>query len=156
MSSVLWVCLLCVQGCLLTYALDCADTGSDCDPGALGSVKLRVRRHSEAERERGAHLNQVNRPGTFSAKGHPNTLIQTDRSRRHLNSNKKKQPYSRKSRFGTYSLLSHNLATSLQVVRARQFSADAGTRHIPPLQAVKQRDRRSVTRKKSTKAAVCS
>ncbi|XP_035382305.1 uncharacterized protein si:dkey-12l12.1 [Electrophorus electricus] len=155
MSTVLWVCLLCLQGCLLTHALNCTNGGGNCVPGQLSSVKLRVRRHTEPERER-AHLSQTNQPGVFSAKGFPNTLIQADRSRRHLNSNKKKQA-PRKSRFGTYSLLSHNPATPLQVVQPRMHSRDAGTAHVSPLQAVKQRNRRSVTRKKKgTEAVICS
>ncbi|KAI4877838.1 hypothetical protein NFI96_021887 [Prochilodus magdalenae] len=150
MSPALWVCLLCLQGYLLTHALDCADGGRDCagrEVSEVSEVKVRVRRHPDSDRERGGHLDQASLPGTFSAKGFPNTLIQADRSRRHLNSNKKKH-VTRKSRVGTYSLLKHNLSNPLQwstdtainplpgsllqVVRARR-NAGAATPHMPPL-----------------------
>ncbi|XP_071026719.1 uncharacterized protein [Oncorhynchus clarkii lewisi] len=60
-------------------------------------------------------------PGSFSAKGFPNTLIkvQTERARRHLGqSGTKKNKY--KSRVGSFSLLSNNPSASLQVTRVRR------------------------------------
>lgn len=93
--------------------------------------QLRFLRHTISDHERGAHQSQANLPGAFTAKGFPNTLIQVcvyvcvyiwnekdehllycvsffqaDRSRRHLNSNKKR-PLPPRSRVGSYSLLSH-------------------------------------------------
>ncbi|XP_072534766.1 uncharacterized protein [Salminus brasiliensis] len=153
MSSALWVCLLCLHGYLLTHALECADGGRDCAAGEVSEVKLRVQRDTDSDRERGGHANL---PGTFSARGFPNTLIQADRSRRHLNSNKKKHA-PRKSRVGTYSLLRHNPANPLQVVRARRHTEAAAVPDMPPLKTVKQRPRRSAAKKKkNTKAVVCS
>ncbi|XP_066500412.1 uncharacterized protein si:dkey-12l12.1 [Hoplias malabaricus] len=154
MATALWVCLLCLQGYLLTHALDCADGGRDCAHGEVSKVKIRVQRQTDPERERGSHHGQAHLPGTFSAKGFPNTLIQTDRSRRHLNSNKKKQG-PRKSRVGTYSLLRHNPGVPLQVVRARRHTG-AAVPHMPPLKTVKLRSRRNAAKKKSTKTVVCS
>ncbi|XP_071270880.1 uncharacterized protein [Salvelinus alpinus] len=61
-------------------------------------------------------------PGSFSAKGFPNTLIkvQTERARRHLGqSGTKKNKY--KSRVGSFSLLrNNNPSASLQVTRVRR------------------------------------
>ncbi|KAB5533089.1 hypothetical protein PHYPO_G00127720, partial [Pangasianodon hypophthalmus] len=157
MNTLLWVFLLCMQGYLLTYALDCADGGMDCDSGQVERVKSRVLRHTNPDHERGAHQSQANLPGAFTAKGSPNTLIQADRSRRHLNSNKKR-PLPPRSRVGSYSLLSHNPMSPLPVVRARRHAGDAAADPaIPSTMTVKQRPRRSATRKKkNTKAAVCS
>ncbi|XP_036414707.1 uncharacterized protein si:dkey-12l12.1 [Colossoma macropomum] len=155
MSTALWLCLLCLQGYLLTQALDCADGGRDCGGGEVSEVEMRVRRHTDLDTERRGHVDQASLPGTFSAKGFPNTLIQADRSRRHLTSNKKKH-VTRKSRVGTYSLLKHNPSIPLQIVRARRHTG-AATPHMPPLKTVKQRSRRSAAKKKkSTKAVVCS
>nr|XP_046148257.1 uncharacterized protein LOC123991096 [Oncorhynchus gorbuscha] len=60
-------------------------------------------------------------PGSFSAKGFPNTLIkvQTERARRHLGqSGTKKNKY--KSRVGSFSLIRNNPTASLQVTRVRR------------------------------------
>lgn len=156
MGSALWVCLLCLHGYLLTHALECADGGRDCAGGEVSEVKLRIRRHTDPQRERGGHLGKANLPGSFSAKGFPNALIQADRSRRHLNINRKKH-VPRKSRVGTFSLLKHNPSNPLQVVRARRHAGAAAIPDLPPLKTVKQRPRRSAAKKKkNTKAAVCS
>lgn len=42
MNTVLWVFLLCMQGYLLTHALDCADGGTDCDSGQVERAKVRA------------------------------------------------------------------------------------------------------------------
>ncbi|KAF5901806.1 uncharacterized protein DAT39_008492, partial [Clarias magur] len=120
-----------VQGFLLTHALDCADGDMDCNSSQVKRIKLRVLRHTNIDHERGAQQNQANLPGAFTAKGSPNTLIQTDRSRRHLNSNKKR-PLPPRSRVGSYSLLSHNPMSPLPVVRARRHAgAGADSSMLP-------------------------
>ncbi|KAF7691818.1 hypothetical protein HF521_010785 [Silurus meridionalis] len=111
-------------GYLLTHALDCADGDMDCDSGQVARVKLRFLRHANSDHERGSHQRHSNLPGAFTAKGNPNTLIQADRSRRHLNSNKKR-PLPPRSRVGSYSLLSHNPMSPLPVVRARRHAGAA-------------------------------
>ncbi|XP_058231960.1 uncharacterized protein si:dkey-12l12.1 isoform X1 [Hemibagrus wyckioides] len=121
MNTVSFFFLLYIQGYLLTHALDCADGGMDCDSGQVERIKTR---YTNADHERGAQRSQANLPGAFKAKGFPNTLIQADRSRRHLNSNKKK-PLPLKSRVGSYSLLSHNPMSPLPVrIHANDLSYD--------------------------------
>ncbi|KAF4075874.1 hypothetical protein AMELA_G00223990 [Ameiurus melas] len=113
MNTVLCVFLLCMPGCMITHTLDCADVGMDCNNGLAERVKLRFLRHTNSDHERGSHQSQTNLPGAFTAKGSPNTLIQADRSRLHLN--RRLLP---RSRVGSYSLLSHKPMSPLQVVRA--------------------------------------
>ncbi|KAI1889150.1 hypothetical protein AGOR_G00176120 [Albula goreensis] len=58
-------------------------------------------------------------PGITSVSGQPMRLMmQTERSRRHLPAHKKKPK--RKSRVGSFSLLSHKQPTALQVTRVRR------------------------------------
>ncbi|XP_062841822.1 uncharacterized protein si:dkey-12l12.1 [Trichomycterus rosablanca] len=156
MRTALWVWVLCVQGYLLTQALDCADGGADCANAQVSRVKVRMARQIGPEHGRGGHHNQAHLPGAFTAKGFPNTLIQADRSRRNLNSTKRR-PAPLRSRVGSHSLLSNNLATPLQVVRARGHGGPAADSAMSSLKLMKPRYRRSATRKKkNTKAAVCS
>ncbi|XP_060756877.1 uncharacterized protein si:dkey-12l12.1 isoform X2 [Neoarius graeffei] len=135
MNTVLWVFLLCMQGYLLTHALDCADGGTDCDSGQVERAKSRFLKHPNSNHERGARQSQANLPGAFTAKGFPNTLIQADRSRRHLNSNKKR-PVPPRSRVGSYSLLSHNPMSPLPVVRARRHAGAAAADPAMPSRMV--------------------
>ncbi|XP_053468123.1 uncharacterized protein si:dkey-12l12.1 [Ictalurus furcatus] len=151
MNTVLWVFLLCMPGYLITHTLDCADGDMDCDSGLGERVKLRFLRQTNSDHERGAQQSQANLPGAFTAKGFPNTLIQADRSRRHLN----RRPLPPRSRVGSYSLLSHKTMSPLQVVRARRHAGVAADPAMPSRMTVKQRPR-SVTRKTNTKVAVCS
>ncbi|XP_053344172.1 uncharacterized protein si:dkey-12l12.1 isoform X2 [Clarias gariepinus] len=152
MNTVLWVFLLCMQGFLLTHALECADGDMDCNSSQV--KRLRVLRNTNIDHERGAQQNQANLPGAFTAKGSPKTLIQADRSRRHLNSNKKR-PLLPRSRVGSYSLLSHNPMSPLPVVRARRHAGAGANSPMLSGMTVKHRPR-SVSRKKNTKAKVCS
>ncbi|XP_077100486.1 uncharacterized protein LOC143751718 isoform X2 [Siphateles boraxobius] len=145
MATMLWVYLLCLQGCLLTHALDCTGRSVDCAGTQLTEVKVRMRRQ--------AQLTQ--RPGSYSVKGSPNTLIQTDRSRRHLNASKKKP---NRSRIGSYSLLSHNHATNpLQVVSVHRQFEDVPHPKVGALKSVKKRSRRSPPkRKRNVRNNTCS
>ncbi|XP_029556449.1 uncharacterized protein LOC115154406 isoform X1 [Salmo trutta] len=143
---------LCLQGSLLqfTHGADCTGTsqGKNCVSGQTTGGKNAglVRRMPSAARKTHNHKQpqmwldddmtsdvpldrqkrQLGRnsllPGSFSAKGFPNTLInvQTERARRHLGqSGTKKNKY--KSRVGSFSLLSNNNpSASLQVTRVRR------------------------------------
>ncbi|XP_033988445.1 uncharacterized protein si:dkey-12l12.1 [Trematomus bernacchii] len=129
MGFTIW--LLCLQASLLSHALECSaaqgelsvskhtadaqyedQTQQSALPLPEGLVLFRRRR--QLERRGPTHMSHNSRPGAFTAKGFPNTLIQADRSRRHL----KKKP--RKSRAGTYSLLSNDKRVPLQVIRVRR------------------------------------
>ncbi|XP_050954041.1 uncharacterized protein si:dkey-12l12.1 [Labeo rohita] len=153
MAMVLWVYLLCLQGCLLTQALDCTGRSVDCADTQVTEVKVKDEPLSSLVRSR-RQAQLTPQPGSYSVKGSPNTLIQTDRSRRHLNASKKK-PH--RSRIGSYSLLSHNHATNpLQVVSVDRHSEGA-SHPIPPLKPVKKRSRRSAPkRKKNSRNSTCS
>ncbi|KAK2815034.1 hypothetical protein Q7C36_023300 [Tachysurus vachellii] len=142
MNKVLCFFLLCMQGYLLTHALDCADGGMDCDSGQIERKKTR---YINTDDERGAHRTQANLPGAFKTKGFPNTLIQADRSRRHLNSNKKRQLPPR-SRVGSHSLLSHNPMSPLPVMRARRHARTADTVMLSRMQVPRRRVTRKNTR----------
>ncbi|XP_069368165.1 uncharacterized protein [Paralichthys olivaceus] len=138
MGFTIWLCVLCLQASLLSHALDCsgATHGESCVsvqtadeqygdqkqqralPSSEGLVLFRRKR--QLERRGPTHLSHSSQPGAVSAKGFPNTLIQADRSRRHLIqvSNKKKK---RISRVGSFSLLSNDKESNpLQVIRARR------------------------------------
>ncbi|XP_039983279.1 uncharacterized protein si:dkey-12l12.1 [Xiphias gladius] len=137
MGFTIWLSVLCLQASLLSHALDCSGgtQGELCISGQTngqyddqkqqrvlpltdGQVLFRHRR--QLERRGPTHLNHSSLPGAVSVKGFPNTLIQADRSRRHLvqSANKKKK---RISRVGSFSLLSNNKQSSpLQVTRARR------------------------------------
>ncbi|XP_057680319.1 uncharacterized protein si:dkey-12l12.1 isoform X2 [Corythoichthys intestinalis] len=138
MGFTVWLCLLCLQASLLSHALDCsggslpdlcakAQTAEE-QTGDLGlqrpmsphEEQVQLRRKRQLERRGHAHLGHANLPGAFSVKGFPNSLIQADRSRRHLAqaANKKNK---RKSRVGSFSLLSNDKKSNpLQVIRARR------------------------------------
>ncbi|XP_052452689.1 uncharacterized protein si:dkey-12l12.1 [Carassius gibelio] len=145
---VLWVFLLCLQGCLLTHALDCMGRSVDCVNTQVTEVKVKDEPFSSLMRaRRQAQLTQ--QPGTYSVKGSPNTLIQTDRSRR-------KKP--QRSRIGSYSLLSHNHATKqLQVVSVHRHYEGVSHPKVAGLKTVKKRSRRSAPkRKKNSRNNTCS
>ncbi|KAM4718927.1 uncharacterized protein FYW61_016542 [Anableps anableps] len=138
MGFSVWLCVLCLQASLLSHALDCSE-GSQGELCAGGQTADRqhddkrqqrglhlpeqldlFRRKRQLERRGPTHLSHHSIPGAVSVKGFPNTLIQADRSRRHLpdNLNKKKK---RKHRPGSFSLLSNDkTANPLQVTRVRR------------------------------------
>ncbi|XP_062377591.1 uncharacterized protein si:dkey-12l12.1 isoform X4 [Sardina pilchardus] len=95
MEVALWICLFCLQGFLLADGQNCVDVNRDGTKDQDIMSKTRLKRES--------NLSQT---GAISVKGIPNILIQGDRSRRHLSSNKRK--LRRKSRVGSFSLLSNN------------------------------------------------
>ncbi|CAB1340691.1 unnamed protein product [Coregonus sp. 'balchen'] len=112
-------------------------------------------------------------PGSFSAKGFPNTLIevQTERTRRHLGQSGTKKKNKHKSRVGSFSLLSNNNPrTSLQVTRVRRQVQNERKKVKPrgrpgafsvlarPSKSASlgQRRKRSAQKKKQTKIIVCS
>ncbi|XP_062377588.1 uncharacterized protein si:dkey-12l12.1 isoform X2 [Sardina pilchardus] len=108
MEVALWICLFCLQGFLLADGQNCVDVNRDGTKDQDIMSKTRLKRES--------NLSQT---GAISVKGIPNILIQGDRSRRHLSSNKRK--LRRKSRVGSFSLLSNNNpASPLQVTRVKR------------------------------------
>ncbi|XP_036791236.1 uncharacterized protein LOC110535610 isoform X4 [Oncorhynchus mykiss] len=142
---------LCLQGSLpqLTHGADCTGTSQEknCVSGQTtggkneGLVRLKPSAARKTHNQKQPQMwlgddlpsdvlldrqkRQLGRnsllPGSFSAKGFPNTLIkvQTERARRHLGqSGTKKNKY--KSRVGSFSLLSNNPSASLQVTRVRR------------------------------------
>ncbi|XP_063062728.1 uncharacterized protein si:dkey-12l12.1 isoform X2 [Engraulis encrasicolus] len=105
------ICLLCLQACLLT---DGQPNSKDTSTSVLTKDQDGVM--SESRLRRDTSLSQI---GAVSARGMPNVLLQADRSRRHLSGNKRK--VKRKSRVGSFSLLSHNNPTfPLQVTRVKR------------------------------------
>ncbi|XP_057680321.1 uncharacterized protein si:dkey-12l12.1 isoform X4 [Corythoichthys intestinalis] len=138
MGFTVWLCLLCLQASLLSHALDCsggslpdlcakAQTAEE-QTGDLGlqrpmsphEEQVQLRRKRQLERRGHAHLGHANLPGAFSVKGFPNSLIQADRSRRHLVRAANKNN-NRKTRVGSFSLLSNDKKLNpLQVIRARR------------------------------------
>ncbi|XP_050922550.1 uncharacterized protein si:dkey-12l12.1 [Lates calcarifer] len=138
MGFTIWLCVLCLQASLLSHALDCsgATQGELCVSGQTADGQyddqkqqralplteglVLLRRKRQFERRGPTHLSHSSLPGAVSVKGFPNTLIQADRSRRHLGqaANKKKK---RISRVGSFSLLSNDKKSNpLQVIRARR------------------------------------
>ncbi|AWP20755.1 Hypothetical protein SMAX5B_002034 [Scophthalmus maximus] len=138
MGFTIWLCVLCLQASLLSHALDCsgATQGELCVSGQTADGQyddqkqqralplteglVLFRRRRQLDRRGPTHLSHSSLPGAVSVKGFPNTLIQADRSRRHLAqaSSKKKK---RISRVGSFSLLSNDKkSTPLQVTRARR------------------------------------
>ncbi|XP_010897766.1 uncharacterized protein LOC105027372 [Esox lucius] len=116
-------------------------------------------------------------PGSVSAKGFPNTLIQVqaDRARRHLGQSGTKKKNKWKSRVGSFSLLSNNNpSASLQVTRVRRQVQKDKNRNSrkrpgmytllgepekqPPIKPAPlgQRRKRSAQKKKQTKRMFCS
>ncbi|XP_064805064.1 uncharacterized protein LOC135522588 isoform X2 [Oncorhynchus masou masou] len=145
MEVALWVCVsfLCLQGSLpqLTHGADCTGTSQEknCVSGQTtggkneGLVRLKPSAARKTHNQKQPQmwlgddlpsdvlLDRQKSPGSFSAKGFPNTLIkvQTERARRHLGQlGTKKNKY--KSRVGSFSLLSNNPSASLQVTRVRR------------------------------------
>ncbi|XP_037135911.1 uncharacterized protein si:dkey-12l12.1 [Syngnathus acus] len=139
MGFTMWLCLLCLQASLLSHALDCSG-GSLADscvntrtadeqasdqapqrPLAASEEQVLFRHKRQLERRSHAHPSHANLPGAFTVKGFPNSLIQADRSRRHLAPAAHKKKNKRKSRVGSFSLLSNDKkANPLQVIRARR------------------------------------
>ncbi|XP_069007275.1 uncharacterized protein [Embiotoca jacksoni] len=148
MGFTIWLSVLCLQAGLLSHAFECSggSQGELCVsrqtadgqyddqrqqrtlPLTEGVVLLRRKR--QLERRGPTHLSHSSLPGAVSAKGFPNTLIQADRSRRHLVQAANKKKNKRKPRVGSFSLLSNDKkSTPLQVTRARrQVKLDPPTR----------------------------
>nr|XP_046226976.1 uncharacterized protein si:dkey-12l12.1 [Scatophagus argus] len=139
MGFTIWLCVLCLQASLLSHALDCsgATQGELCVSGQtadgqydeqkqqralpLAEGLASFRRKRQLEQRGPTHLSHSSLPGAVSVRGFPNTLIQADRSRRHLAQIANKKKNKRKSRVGSFSLLSNNKTSNpLQVIRARR------------------------------------
>ncbi|KAM7369994.1 hypothetical protein PAMP_011281 [Pampus punctatissimus] len=138
MGFAIWLCVLCLQASLLSHALHCSgETQGDlCVSGQTADEQNGDQRQQRAlplkeglvffrhkrqlERTGPTHLSHHNLPGVVSVKGSPNTLIQADRSRRHLAQTASKRKNKRKSRVGSFSLLSNMRSTPLQVTRAKR------------------------------------
>ncbi|XP_051910414.1 uncharacterized protein si:dkey-12l12.1 [Hippocampus zosterae] len=139
MGFTAWLCLLCLQASVLSHALDCSGGSladlcvntqtADEQTGDRGlqqpilasveQVPLRPKRR--VERRSHARPGHSSLPGAFSVKGFPKSLIQADRSRRHLAQAANKKKNKRKSRVGSFSLLSNDKKSNpLQVIRARR------------------------------------
>lgn len=139
MGFTIWLSVLCLQASLLSQALDCsgATQGELCVGGQTADGQyddqkqqralpltdglVLFRRKRQLEQRGPTHLSHSSLPGAVSVKGFPNTLIQADRSRRHLIQVANKKKNKRKSRVGSFSLLSNDKKTTpLQVTRARR------------------------------------
>ncbi|XP_034562846.1 uncharacterized protein si:dkey-12l12.1 [Notolabrus celidotus] len=138
MGFTIWLCVLCLQASLLSHALDCSGStqGELCVSGQtadgqydekqqralpLSEGLVLFRRKRQLERRGPTHLSHSSLPGAVSVKGFPNTLIQADRSRRHLAQTATKKKNKRKSRVGSFSLLSNDKKTNpLLVTRAKR------------------------------------
>ncbi|MED6276103.1 hypothetical protein CHARACLAT_000021 [Characodon lateralis] len=139
MGFSVWLCVLCLQASLLSYSLDCSEgiQGELCAGGQTADRQhddkrpqrgLHLpeqldlfRRKRQLERTGPTHLSHPSLPGAVSVKGFPNTLIQADRSRRHLTKAVNKKKNWHKHRAGSFSLLSNNkTANPLQVTRVRR------------------------------------
>ncbi|KAL1006826.1 hypothetical protein UPYG_G00077640 [Umbra pygmaea] len=113
-------------------------------------------------------------PGSISAKGFPNTLIQKDKRRwaeKEIDRARSKKKNKHKSRAGSFSLISHDKpSASLQVTRVRRQLKNnkkkGGARERPGAYTILgdpeeptplgQRLQRSAQKKKQTKRLVCS
>ncbi|KAM9333533.1 uncharacterized protein KZ484_018555 [Pholidichthys leucotaenia] len=138
MGFSVWLCVLCLQASLLSHAFVCsgARQGELCVSGQTADGQsddqrqqralpmteglALFRRKRQLERRGPTHMSHFSLPGAVSVKGFPNTLIQADRTRRHVKKIK------RKPRLGSYSLLSNDKkSNTLQVIRAkRQLKLD--------------------------------
>ncbi|XP_036935695.1 uncharacterized protein si:dkey-12l12.1 isoform X2 [Acanthopagrus latus] len=127
------------EASLLSHALDCsgATQGELCVSGQTADGQyddqkqqravpltqglVLSRRKRQLEQRGHTHLSHSSLPGAVSVRGFPNTLIQADRSRRHLVQAANKKKSKRKSRVGSFSLLSSDKKSNpLQVIRARR------------------------------------
>ncbi|XP_068160131.1 uncharacterized protein si:dkey-12l12.1 isoform X1 [Antennarius striatus] len=144
MGFTVWLCVLCMQASLLSHAIDCsgATQGELCVSGQTADSQhdeqkqhnmppgkeavISFRRKRQLDQRGHTHLSHSSLPGAISVKGFPNTLIPADRSRRHLVHSANKRKSKRKSRVGSFSLLSNDKKSNpLQVIRAkRQVKAD--------------------------------
>ncbi|XP_047424412.1 uncharacterized protein si:dkey-12l12.1 [Mugil cephalus] len=143
MGFTVWLCVLCLQASLLSHAFGCSEGGRGelCVRGRTADGQrddqrqqralplteglALFRRKRQLERRGPTHPSQSGQPGAVSAKGFPNTLIQADRSRRHLIQAANKKKNKRKPRLGSFSLLSNDkISTPIQVVRARRQAKD--------------------------------
>ncbi|XP_038130391.1 uncharacterized protein si:dkey-12l12.1 isoform X2 [Cyprinodon tularosa] len=123
MGFSVWLCVLCLQASLLSHALDCSEgsQGELCATGQTADRQDLFRRKRQLERRGPTHVSHPGIPGAVSVKGFPNTLIQADRSRRHLSQAAIKKKSRRKHRTGSFSLLSNDkTANPLQVTRVRR------------------------------------
>ncbi|XP_073344162.1 uncharacterized protein [Pagrus major] len=139
MGFTIWLCVLCLQASLLSHALDCsgATQGELCVSGQTADGQyddqkqqralplteglVLFRRKRQLEQRAHTHLSHSSLPGAVSVRGFPNTLIQADRSRRHLIQAANKKKSKRKSRVGSFSLLSSDKKSNpLLVIRARR------------------------------------
>lgn len=138
MGFTIWLCVICLQASLLSHALDCsgASQGELCVRGRTADAQwdnqqelssaervVLFRRKRHLERRGPTHLSHSSLPGAVAVKGFPNTLIQADRSRRHLIQAANKKKIKRKARVGSLSLLSNNKKSTppqFQVSRARR------------------------------------
>lgn len=138
MGFTIWLCVLCLQASLLSHALDCsgAGQGEPCVRGRTADAQrdnqrplspaeglVLLRRKRQLERRGPTHLSHFSLPGAVTVKGFPNTLIQADRSRRHLIQAANKKKNKRKPRVGSLSLLSNDKKSTplqFQVSRARR------------------------------------
>ncbi|CAI5673399.1 unnamed protein product [Oreochromis niloticus] len=140
MGFTVWLCVLCLQASLLSHAFDCsgASRGEPCVSGQTADGQsddqtqqrglplpeglALFRRKRQLEQRDHTHLSHSSLPGAVSVKGFPKTLIQADRSRRHLvTAASKKKTKRNKLRPGSFSLLSNNKETTpVQLIRARR------------------------------------
>ncbi|XP_076014358.1 uncharacterized protein LOC143006897 isoform X2 [Genypterus blacodes] len=121
MGLTVWLCVLCLQASLLSHALDCSGTQREvCVSGHATDTQMLLRQRRQLERRGHTHLRHNSLPGSISVRGFPNTLIQADRARRHLAQAGNKKKSKRKSRVGSFSLLSNYPSTPLQITRARR------------------------------------
>ncbi|KAM4606099.1 uncharacterized protein ACJ7VT_016368 [Polymixia lowei] len=199
MGLTIWLSVLCLQASLLSHALDCSGTtrGEECVSeqyddlkqqrallssdtfgtqtqyrrlGSIFPITSPLRRKRQLERTGPTHLSHAGLPGAVSVKGFPNTLIQAERARRHLAAPANKKKNKRKSRVGSFSLLSNDkLSAPLQVTRARRQvkgeppakgkSGRSGAYSIlgdPQNEGQNDRPKRSVQKKRTAKKNVCS
>ncbi|XP_065150928.1 uncharacterized protein [Paramisgurnus dabryanus] len=157
MATVLWVFLLCLHGCLLTHALDCAGRGADCAGTQVTEAKVKDNPFSFLLRTRRQAQHGVQRPGSYSVKGSPNTLIQmtqADKPKKHWHNSKRK---TNKSRIGSYSLLEYNPAINpIQATSVHKPFKDVDDPKLAALKSIKRRTRRSAPKRNKTRNTTCS
>ncbi|XP_063340318.1 uncharacterized protein si:dkey-12l12.1 [Pelmatolapia mariae] len=138
MGFTVWLCVLCLQASLLSHAFDCsgASRGELCVSGQTADGQsddqtqqrglplpeglALFRRKRQLERRDHTHLSHSSLPGAVSVKGFPKTLIQADRSRRHLVTAASKKRRN-KLRPGSFSVIVYDKETTpVQLIRARR------------------------------------